>query len=84
MSMMTHSALPTGNTVLPVGHDVMADFQGFLVKRKKEKNMPQRNTMESQINGLVTNLRTDIDKMMLSNERRKVLKQMSARSSYKH
>lgn len=53
-------------------HDVMADLHGFLEKRKRDRNM-QRNTMESQISGLVSNLRTDIDKMMLENERRKVL-----------
>lgn len=64
------------------GHDVMADLHGFLQKRKRDRNM-QRNTIESQISGLVLNLRTDIDKMMLENERRKVLQQMSARSSYK-
>ena len=31
---------------LPPGHDVMADFGGFLEKRKRDKNM-QRNTMMS-------------------------------------
>ena len=42
-----------------------------------------RNTMESQINGMVNNLTSDIDKLMLQEEKMKVLEQMSARSSYK-
>ena len=42
----------------------MADFGGFLEKRKKDRNM-QRNTMMSQIDGLVNNLNSDIDKMMV-------------------
>ena len=84
MSVLTKSVRPTNlnNSVLPTGHDVMADLHGFLEKRKKDRNM-QRNTMESQINGMVANLRTDIDKMMLESERRKVLANMSERSSYK-
>ena len=51
-------------SVLPPGHDVMADFGGFLEKRKKDRNM-QRNTMMSQIDGLVNNLNSDIDRMMV-------------------
>ena len=39
--------------------------------------------MESQINGLVKNLHTDLDKMMMANEKRRVLQLMSARSSFK-
>ncbi len=38
----------------------MADFGGFLEERKRSKNMA-RNTEMSQIDGLVSNLRTDID-----------------------
>ena len=60
----------------------MADFRGFLERRKRERNM-QRNTMESQINGLVNSLHTDLDKMMMANEKRKVMQLMSARSSFK-
>jgi hypothetical protein len=41
----------------------MADFGGFLEERKRNKNMA-RNTEMSQIDGLVTNLRSDIDQMM--------------------
>lgn len=48
---------------MPPGHDVMADFGGFLEKRKRDKNM-ERNTMMSQIDGLVSNLHTDLDNMM--------------------
>ena len=47
------------------GHDVMADFGGFLEKRKRDKKM-ERNSMMSQIDGLVNNLHSDIDKMMMS------------------
>ena len=47
------------------GHDVMADYGGFLEKRKKDRNL-QRNSMMSQIDGLVNNLTSDIDKMMMS------------------
>lgn len=57
---------------MSVGHDVMADLHGFLEKRKKDKNM-QRYTVESQVNGLVRNLRSDVDKIMLENEKRKVI-----------
>ena len=46
-------------------HDVMADYGGFLEKRKKDRNL-QRNSMMSQIDGLVNNLHSDIDKMMMS------------------
>jgi len=48
----------------------MADFGGFLEKRKKDKNM-QRTTEMSQIDGLVTNLRSDLDKMMHTNRSKK-------------
>ena len=43
----------------------MASFGGFLEKRKKNKNMG-RDSMMSEIDGLVSNLHTDIDKMMHS------------------
>jgi len=48
----------------------MADFGGFLEKRKKDKNM-QRTTEMSQIDGLVTNLKSDLDKMMHTNRSKK-------------
>ena len=51
-------------SVLAPGQDIMADFGGFLDKRKKDRNM-QRNTMMSQIDGLVNNLNSDIDRMMV-------------------
>ena len=57
-------------SVLPADVDVMADFGGFLEKRKKDKNM-QRTTEMSQIDGLVTNLRSDLDKMMHTNRSKK-------------
>lgn len=57
-------------SVLPGDVDVMADFGGFLEKRKKDKNM-QRTTEMSQIDGLVTNLRSDLDKMMHTNRSKK-------------
>ena len=41
----------------------MADYGGFLERRKRERNMA-RNTEMSQLEGLVTNLRTDIDGLM--------------------
>ena len=50
----------------------MGDLHGFLEERKRDKNI-LRNTMESQINGLVSNLHLDLDKMMLESERRRVL-----------
>ena len=46
----------------------MASFGGFLEKRKKDKQMA-RNSMMSEIDGLVTNLHTDINKMMESSKR---------------
>ena len=46
------------------GQDIMADFGGFLNERKKARNM-ERNTMMSQIDGLVNNLNSSIDKMMV-------------------
>ena len=49
--------------VLEPGVDVMADFGGYLQTRQKERNIP-RNTMMSQIDGLVSNLNTDVDKIM--------------------
>ena len=52
---------------LQPGEDVMADFGGFLEKRKKDKNM-ERNTMMSHIDGLVNNLDNDIAKMMTAKE----------------
>lgn len=52
---------------LQPGEDVMADFGGFLEKRKKDKNM-ERNTMMSHIDGLVNNLDDDIAKMMMAKE----------------
>ena len=64
------------------GRDIMADFRGFLERRKLERNM-ERNTMESQINGLVNNLHTDLDKMMMTKEKRRVQQLMSARSTFK-
>ena len=51
-------------SVLAPGQDIMADFGGFLDMRKRDRNM-QRNTMMSQIDGLVNNLNSDIDKMMV-------------------
>ena len=48
---------------LKPGEDVMADFGGFLEKRKKDRGMA-RNTMMSQIDGLVSNLNSDITTMM--------------------
>jgi hypothetical protein len=47
------------------GRDIMASFGGFLEKRKKDKHMA-RDSMMSEIDGLVSNLHTDIDKMMTS------------------
>jgi len=41
----------------------MADFGGYLQTRQKERSIP-RNTMMSQIDGLVSNLNTDVDKIM--------------------
>ena len=49
-------------------HDVMASFGGFLEKRKKDKHM-QRDSMMSEIDGLVTDLHSDINKMMESSKR---------------
>ena len=53
---------------LTTGRDVMASFGGFLEKRKKDKQMA-RNSMMSEIDGLVTNLHTDINKMMETSKR---------------
>lgn len=44
---------------LTSGRDVMASFGGFLEKRKKDKRMA-RDSMMSEIDGLVSNLHTDI------------------------
>ena len=49
-------------------NDVMASFGGFLEKRKKDKHM-QRDSMMSEIDGLVTDLHSDINKMMESSKR---------------
>lgn len=54
----------------------MADFGGFLEERKRSKNMA-RNTEMSQIDGLVSNLRTDIDQMMLTARKKKKQGQIS-------
>jgi len=55
------------------GEDVMADFGGFLDKRKKDRGMA-RNTMMSQIDGLVSNLNSDIFTMMDAKSSRRFLK----------
>ena len=44
---------------LQPGHDLMASFDGFLNKRARDRDM-QRDTMMSQIDGLVNNLNADI------------------------
>ena len=67
---------------LPPGHDVMADFGGFLEKRKKDKNM-QRNTMMSQIDGMVSNLQEDMGTLMESARRRKNLRKNDAIEDFK-
>ena len=48
----------------------MADFGGFLERRKKEKNL-QRNTEMSAIDGLVNNLQGDMNKVLESARRRR-------------
>ena len=48
--------------------DVMASFGGFLEKRKRDKHMA-RNSMMSEIDGLVTDLHSDINKMMESSKK---------------
>ena len=55
----------------------MADFDGFLERRKKERNM-ERSTEMSQIDGMVNNLNFDIDKMMKS--RREGIRQKMAQA----
>ena len=47
--------------------DVMASYGGFLDMRKRDRNMA-RNTEMSQLDNLVTNLRTDIDGIMDSKD----------------
>ncbi len=54
----------------------MADFGGFLEERKRSKNMA-RNTEMSQIDGLVSNLRSDIDQMMITARKKKKQGQIS-------
>ena len=48
----------------------MADFGGFLEKRKKDRNI-QRDTMMSQVDKLVKTLHSDIDHMMESKKKNK-------------
>lgn len=44
-------------------NDVMADYTGFLEKRKQEKGM-QRNTEMSQLDGMVSSLRNEVDQVI--------------------
>ena len=56
--------------------DVMADYDGFLEMRKKDRNM-QRNTMMSQVDKLVKTLHSDIDRMLESEKRKRRADQQS-------
>lgn len=59
------------------GRDVMASFGGFLEKRKKDKQMG-RNSMMSEIDGLVNNLNTDIKTMMEKTSKLRNKEQLAA------
>ena len=59
------------------GQDIMEDFGGFLEKRKKDKHM-ERNTMMSQIDGLVSNLNADLTSMMTTQQKEKLAQQKLA------
>lgn len=43
----------------------MADYTGFLEKRKQEKGM-ERSTEMSQLDGMVSNLRNEVDQVIRS------------------
>ena len=66
-SFMEDLSVDVSQMALQPGEDIMADFGGFLDNRKKEKNMA-RNTMMSQIDGLVTSLDSDLSKIMEAKE----------------
>ena len=55
----------------------MASFGGFLEKRKKDKQMG-RNSMMSEIDGLVNNLNTDIKTMMEKTSKLRKKEQLAA------
>lgn len=59
------------------GQDIMQDFGGFLDKRKKDKRM-ERNTMMSDIDGLVSNLNADLTSMMTTEQKEKLAQQKLA------
>lgn len=79
-SLIDDSSIDVSMMGLKPGEDVMADFGGFLEKRKKDRGM-ERNTMMSQIDGLVSNLDSDINQMLMTKEstRRKMNKESMLR-----
>jgi len=62
--MMDQSSMRITNTT----HDVMDDYTGFLERRKLERGM-QRNTEISQLDGMISSLKHDVERVLDSARR---------------